>query len=332
MEMVMELAASRRRFLPWECIVRSGVVLTMIGLLCVGSRSYAKDCTAKPAGYIVNPEAGEHILSPKARECEQNARKAAMKLGDETGILEYTWKEDMVNVLILPDRAADTDDVIEERNAENKEFVAKIEAEELPVITELKPIGDDFDVLEMLYPSENAEAETDAGITSDAKEVPIIVPPVPAGDETKTDIPSISVKEEAPLVEEDMETDIPPVGAEDDKAVDESDGSEEEGAEDYGLREFAGFLVDEEGYIAGVTERVDLTDGILILIRDTECIGVREGALSELAGCVAEIYIPANIREIEPGAFDAFASAAYIEVAGDHPGYYSENGSLYPRE
>ena len=332
MEMVMELVASRRSSLPWECIVRGGLVLLMIGLLCVGSRSYAKDCTAKPAGYIVNPEAGENILSPKARECEQNARAAAMKLGDETGILEYTWKEDMVNALVMPGKTADTDGIIAETNAEDKEPVAKIEAEEMPVITELEPIGDDFDVLEMLHPSEKAKAEPDAGITPDAKEVPPIAPPVIAGDEKNTDIPSISVKEEAPPVEEDKETDIPSAGAEDDKAVDGSDESEEEGGGDYGLREFAGFLIDEEGYIAGVTERVDLTDGILILIRDAECIGVREGALSNLAGCVAEIYIPANIREIEPGAFDAFASAAYIEVDEDHPGYYSESGRLYPRE
>ena len=121
-------------------------------------------------------------------------------------------------------------------------------------------------------------------------------------------------------------------GSEDKTAVDGSNASEEADRDDYGMREFSGFLVDEDGYITGATVRVDLTDGILILARDTGCIGIREGALTGLEGSVIEIYIPPNICEIELGVFDTFASLAYIVAAEDHPVYYSKNGIIYPKE
>ncbi len=98
-----------------------------------------------------------------------------------------------------------------------------------------------------------------------------------------------------------------------------------------GTSELSGFLIDKDGYITGVTERVDVTDGVLIFARDEGCIGIRKGALSELVGCVWEIYIPVNICKIEPGALDEFLFTAYIEVAPGHPCYYSEDGGLHVR-
>lgn len=212
MEMVAELVASRRNSLPWECIIRGGLVLAITGGLCIGSRSDAKDKPAKTAGDIVNPGTGEHILGPNARECGLNAKDTAVKPGEETGILAYIWEEDILNALVIPNGTA-----------------ADIAG--WPVIIEFKP---------------------------------------------ETSVETVPHIEEPPSEE-------PPYIAENGQAAEPLPAEE-------------------------------------------------EFEMRELAGCAGEIYIPANIREIEPGALDVFESLAYIEAAEDNPGYYSENGILYPKE
>lgn len=127
--------------------------------------------------------------------------------------------------------------------------------------------------------------------------------------------------------EDDVNADIDEASTEGNTAGDREDTD----AGSLGTSELSGFLIDKDGYITGVTERVDVTDGLLIFARDEGCIGIRKGALSELVGCVWEIYIPVNICKIEPGALDEFLFTAYIEVAPDHPCYYSENGVLQVR-
>lgn len=127
--------------------------------------------------------------------------------------------------------------------------------------------------------------------------------------------------------EDDVNADIDEAGTGGNTAGDREDTD----AGSLGTSELSGFLIDKDGYITGVTERVDVTDGVLIFARDEGCIGIRKGALSELVGCVWEIYIPVNICKIEPGALDEFLLTAYIEVAPDHPCYYSGDGVLYVR-
>lgn len=96
-----------------------------------------------------------------------------------------------------------------------------------------------------------------------------------------------------------------------------------------GTREIAGFLIDEEGYITGCTASLAVGDGILVPAAAKECIGIRKDAFSGLESDVMEIFIPANITDIEPGALDVFSSFVYIEAAADNPVYYSKDGILY---
>lgn len=95
--------------------------------------------------------------------------------------------------------------------------------------------------------------------------------------------------------------------------------------------ELSGFICDENGYIVDYTDAVVTTDGILVIPSDARCRGIVNGALDGLGPDIMEIYIPANINYIEPGAFDNFASLFYIEVAGDNAYYYSSEGILYTR-
>lgn len=112
-------------------------------------------------------------------------------------------------------------------------------------------------------------------------------------------------------------------------AEDPSKTGEEDPAEEAEPEVIDGFMVDGEGYITGCTEQVVIIDDILMFPAGDKCIGIRSGALDSIAGLVMEVYIPANICNIETGVFDRFSSLMYVEAAEDNPGCYSRDGVLY---
>ena len=91
-----------------------------------------------------------------------------------------------------------------------------------------------------------------------------------------------------------------------------------------------GFLCDTTGMIIGC-DSVSVVDGVLCLPSDGTCTGVSTGALASLGSDVFEIYIPANITLIEPGAFEGLTELFYIEVHPDNPVYGSSCGTLYEK-
>lgn len=93
--------------------------------------------------------------------------------------------------------------------------------------------------------------------------------------------------------------------------------------------EIDGFLLDSEGYITGCTDRVVLRDDLLIIPESDRIVGIRSGAFDGLGESIMDVYLPANISDIEPGVFDVFPYLMFIEVSGDNPYYYSLNGILY---
>lgn len=95
------------------------------------------------------------------------------------------------------------------------------------------------------------------------------------------------------------------------------------------LEEIAGFILDEEGYITGYTERVVIRDDLLIIPESESLVGIRSGAFHGLSENIIEVYLPAKLCDIEPGAFDVFPNLMFVEVSGDNPYYYSLNGLLY---
>lgn len=165
----------------------------------------------------------------------------------------------------------------------------------------------------------------DVGITIQ-QEGEIDFPFLESKEETKNDIPFIEDKEETkndiPFIENEEE-------AEDDMSfVQDEETSVEENDE---IREIAGFIVDNQGYIVGITGALSFLDGILAIASDSECVGIRRDAFANVEDEVMEIYIPANICDIESGAFDGFSNLMYIEVAEDSLYYYSMDGILYSK-
>lgn len=138
------------------------------------------------------------------------------------------------------------------------------------------------------------------------------------------------IKNHISTAEEEAEEDITFIENEEETEGDSSFIESEEEAEAE-MREIAGFYVDSQGYIVGVTETLSFTDGILAVASDSECVGIRGNAFSDVEAEVFEIYIPANICEIEPGAFDVFSNLMYIEVSGESLYYYSMDGILYSK-
>ena len=96
-----------------------------------------------------------------------------------------------------------------------------------------------------------------------------------------------------------------------------------------GWRELEGFVSDDEGHILACTSGLAVVDGLLALPGIPACTGIEAGALADVADQITEIFIPANIRYIAPGALDGLPNLMYIEVEAGNPDYYSENGILY---
>lgn len=285
MEIVMELRNLRKEYFFADRLIRGCMVLTMIGMLWIGSRVHAEGYTEECKREMAVPAA---VISYRENmeECGRIARDAALHVGGAAGSLAEK----------------------SEREVSIARYVREGDAREnIPGIS---------------LDRGNAEEIVDVG-----REEISVEETGGAGREEISVEESEDAGRDEICAEDDVNADIDEASTEGNTAGDREDTD----AGSLGTSELSGFLIDKDGYITGVTERVDVTDGLLIFARDEGCIGIRKGALSELVGCVWEIYIPVNICKIEPGALDEFLFTAYIEVAPDHPCYYSENGVLQVR-
>ena len=278
MEIVMELRNLRKEYFFADWLIRGCMVLTMIGMLWIGSRVHAE-------GYT--------------EECKREMAVPA-------AVISYR---------------------------ENMEECGRIARENIPVISldrgnaeEIVDVGREEISVEETGGAGREEISVDGTGDVGREEISMEESEDIGREEISVEEPEDAGRDEI-CAEDDVNADIDEASTEGNTAGDREDTD----AGSLGTSELSGFLIDKDGYITGVTERVDVTDGLLIFARDEGCIGIRNGALSELVGCVWEIYIPVNICKIEPGALDEFLFTAYIEVAPDHPCYYSENGVLQVR-
>lgn len=90
-----------------------------------------------------------------------------------------------------------------------------------------------------------------------------------------------------------------------------------------------GYLINDAGIIYGISENQEIVeDGVLVLPAEG-CCGIAKGAFSALGDRVEEIEIPANITEIQPGAFAGLSELGWIESEETNPSYSSMDGALY---
>ena len=90
-----------------------------------------------------------------------------------------------------------------------------------------------------------------------------------------------------------------------------------------------GYLINAEGMICGLSgDKEVIKDGILYFPEEG-CSQIARGALSGLGSAVEEIEIPANITNIQPGAFVGLSDLGWIEADAANPAYVTVDGVLY---
>lgn len=90
-----------------------------------------------------------------------------------------------------------------------------------------------------------------------------------------------------------------------------------------------GYLINAEGMICGLSgDKEVIKDGVLYFPEEG-CSQIAGGALSGLGSAVEEIEIPANITNIQPGAFAGLSNLGWIEADAANPAYVTVDGVLY---
>ena len=90
-----------------------------------------------------------------------------------------------------------------------------------------------------------------------------------------------------------------------------------------------GYLINAEGMICGLSgDKEVIKDGVLYFPEEG-CSGIARGALSGLGSAVEEIEIPANITNIQPGAFVGLSNLGWTEADAANPAYVTVDGVLY---
>lgn len=90
-----------------------------------------------------------------------------------------------------------------------------------------------------------------------------------------------------------------------------------------------GYLINAEGMICGLSgDKEVIKDGVLYFPEEG-CSQIAGGALLGLGSAVEEIEIPANITNIQPGAFVGLSDLGWIEADAANPAYVTVDGVLY---
>ena len=90
-----------------------------------------------------------------------------------------------------------------------------------------------------------------------------------------------------------------------------------------------GYLINAEGMICGLSGSKEVIKDGVLRFPEKGCSGIAAGALAALGSQVEEIEIPANITEIQPGAFAGLSNLGWIEADEANPAYVTVDGVLY---
>lgn len=90
-----------------------------------------------------------------------------------------------------------------------------------------------------------------------------------------------------------------------------------------------GYLINAEGMICGLSGSKEVIKDGVLHFPEEGCSGIAAGALAALGSQVEEVEIPANITEIQPGAFAGLSNLGWIEADEANPAYVTVDGVLY---
>ena len=82
------------------------------------------------------------------------------------------------------------------------------------------------------------------------------------------------------------------------------------------------------GMICGISDLSVISEDGYLILPSEGCRGIAAGAFASCKDIISEIYIPANISEIEERAFTDLTSLGWIEMETS-AGYYTEDGVLF---
>ena len=85
--------------------------------------------------------------------------------------------------------------------------------------------------------------------------------------------------------------------------------------------------MDSSGMICGIADMDVISDGYLVLPAEG-CSGIRVSAFADVSELITEIYIPANITQIEEGAFACLSCLEWLEAEGSDS-CFTEDGVLF---
>lgn len=96
-----------------------------------------------------------------------------------------------------------------------------------------------------------------------------------------------------------------------------------------GYEEAGTFIIDSEGYVVGYEGEM-----LKELMLPENCVGVRANAFpADKASGVKYVYIPANVTDIQPGAFNAMSGVKdYLVISEENPVYRSINGMVVSKD
>lgn len=90
-----------------------------------------------------------------------------------------------------------------------------------------------------------------------------------------------------------------------------------------------GYLINAEGVIYGLSGSKEVIQDGVLRFPEEGCSQIAGGALSDLGSAVEEIEIPANITNIQPGAFAGLSNLGWIEADAANSACVTVDGVLY---